>query len=114
MSSRNRAFIGLCLATVAAVIVVAPLISLFAAEAPKPVEPAVDFAREIQPIFAKRCFACHGPDEAEGGLRLNEKDSVFGELDSGSRAVVAGNVRAKRTPDQDFSGRSRRANAARR
>ncbi len=93
MSSRNHAFIGLGLAIVAAAVVVAPLFSLVAAAAPKPAEPKVDFAREIQPIFAKRCFACHGPDEAEGGLRLNEKDSAFGELDSGSRAVVASNVK---------------------
>jgi mono/diheme cytochrome c family protein len=72
---------------------VAPLLAIFAAEPPKVAETKVDFAREIQPIFAKRCFACHGPDEAEGGLRLNEKESAFGELDSGSRAIVAGNLK---------------------
>jgi mono/diheme cytochrome c family protein len=71
----------------------APLVALFASEPPKVTEAKVDFAREVQPIFAKRCFACHGPDEAEGGLRLNEKESAFGELDSGSRAIVAGNLK---------------------
>ncbi len=93
VSSRNCAFLGLCLATVAAALVVAPLASLFAAEALKPVEPAVDFAREVQPLFAKRCLSCHGPDEAEGGLRLDEKESVFGELESGAKAIVAGNAK---------------------
>ena len=27
----------------------------------------VDFAREVQPVLAKRCFRCHGPDKAEAG-----------------------------------------------
>jgi mono/diheme cytochrome c family protein len=35
--------------------------------------PSVDFARDIQPLFAKKCFSCHGPDEAEGSLRLHRK-----------------------------------------
>ncbi|MEZ6117963.1 MAG: DUF1549 domain-containing protein [Pirellulaceae bacterium] len=54
----------------------------------------VDFARDIQPIFAKNCVACHGPDDAEGGLRLTEKDSAFGELDSGELGIVPGDADA--------------------
>ena len=49
---------------------------------------AVDFGRDIQPIFAKRCFACHGPDKGEGGLRLNRRETALAELDSGQRAIV--------------------------
>ena len=49
----------------------------------------IDFGRQIQPILAKRCYACHGPDKAEGGLRLNQRDLAFGKLESGKRAVVA-------------------------
>ena len=49
----------------------------------------VDFSREIQPLFAKRCFACHGPNTQEGGLRLDEHAGALQELDSGSRAIVA-------------------------
>ena len=33
-------------------------------------EPRVDFAREIQPLLASRCYDCHGPEKAKGGLRL--------------------------------------------
>ena len=51
---------------------------------------AVDFGREIQPILARRCYKCHGPDKAEAGLRLNREESAFAELDSGTRAVVPG------------------------
>ena len=50
----------------------------------------VDFGREIQPILARRCYKCHGPDKAEAGLRLNREESAFAELDSGARAVVPG------------------------
>jgi mono/diheme cytochrome c family protein len=31
----------------------------------------IDFARDIRPLFAKHCHACHGPKEEEGGLRLD-------------------------------------------
>ena len=32
----------------------------------------VDFSRDIQPLLAKRCFACHGPDTQEAGLRFDD------------------------------------------
>lgn len=51
-------------------------------------DPTVDFGRQIQPILAKRCFACHGPDKAEGGLRLNQKEAAFGKLPSEKTALV--------------------------
>lgn len=49
----------------------------------------VDFGRQIQPILAKRCYACHGPDKAEGGLRLNQRALAFEKLESGKQAIVA-------------------------
>lgn len=48
----------------------------------------VDFGRDIQPILAKRCYACHGPDTAEGGLRLNLRESALTKHDSGAVTVV--------------------------
>lgn len=33
----------------------------------------VDFATDIQPIFATHCVKCHGPDKQKGGLRLDDK-----------------------------------------
>lgn len=47
----------------------------------------IDFGSQIQPIFAKRCFACHGPDKAEGGLRLDRKESAYAQLESGKTAL---------------------------
>jgi mono/diheme cytochrome c family protein len=54
----------------------------------------VDFAKQIQPILAKRCFACHGPDEAEGGLRFTSQKEAFVEADSGEHAIVPGDSQA--------------------
>lgn len=53
-------------------------------------EDGVNFARQIQPLLARRCVACHGPDKGEGGLRLHESEPALAELDSGARAIVPG------------------------
>ncbi|MEM7316921.1 MAG: c-type cytochrome domain-containing protein, partial [Planctomycetota bacterium] len=50
----------------------------------------VDFATEIQPILAKRCYACHGPADQESGLGLHEFEAATRKLDSGERAIVPG------------------------
>jgi mono/diheme cytochrome c family protein len=50
----------------------------------------VDFSRDIQPLLAKRCVACHGPDTQESGLRLDDRTAATGVLESGSRAIVPG------------------------
>jgi mono/diheme cytochrome c family protein len=42
-------------------------------------EPTVDFRREVLPILADRCFACHGPDAGarEADLRLDQRDAAL-------------------------------------
>ena len=37
----------------------------------------VDFAHDVQPIFAKSCYECHGPDKKKGGLRLDARAFVM-------------------------------------
>src|SRR5262245_25748125 len=51
----------------------------------------VDFQRDVQPIFADRCFHCHGPDEAarKAKLRLDVREGAFRERD-GKRVLVPG------------------------
>jgi mono/diheme cytochrome c family protein len=56
----------------------------------------VDFIREVQPILAKRCFACHGPDQAESGLSFAKKDSAFAAAESGDIAIVPGDLAASK------------------
>ena len=57
---------------------------------------SIEFGRQIRPILADNCFACHGPDEEkrEGGLRLDQKEGVLGEADSGSPPIVPGDAKA--------------------
>ena len=56
--------------------------------APSPPADAPDFAREIQPLLAKRCHGCHGPDKQEAGLRLDLRRRALLGGDSG-RAILA-------------------------
>jgi mono/diheme cytochrome c family protein len=46
-------------------------------------KPAVDFVRDIRPIFAKRCYECHGEETRESGLRLDRKEPALEGGDSG-------------------------------
>jgi mono/diheme cytochrome c family protein len=56
-------------------------------------EPAeVDFAREVQPVLAKHCFQCHGPSDAESGLRLSSREAALRPADSGLAAIVPGDA----------------------
>jgi len=50
----------------------------------------VDFNRDVRPILAKNCFACHGQDEKhrEGGLRLDLREAALKKLDDGKTALV--------------------------
>jgi len=45
----------------------------------------VDFDREIRPILADNCFACHGPDDKQrmANLRLDTKDGLFAVVAAG-------------------------------
>ncbi|MFM7932324.1 MAG: c-type cytochrome domain-containing protein, partial [Pirellula sp.] len=52
------------------------LIVLQQASAQQP-ELEVRFSQDIQPLLARRCFACHGPDQAEAGLRLNSREQAI-------------------------------------
>lgn len=56
----------------------------------------IDFVRDVQPILAAHCFACHGPDKAtrKANLRLDRAEETFRQLDSGLSAVVPGELAA--------------------
>ncbi len=47
------------------------------------------FFNEVKPLLISRCASCHGPDKAEGGLRLDSREAALKGGDSGP-AVVPG------------------------
>jgi len=51
---------------------------------------AVRFSRDILPLLAKKCFACHGPADQEAGLALHLRDRATGKTESGLPAIVPG------------------------
>ena len=71
---------------------VAILLSVATANAESPAtatrKTKIDFARDVFPILRRSCFECHGQDEQEGGLRLDQKADAFdsGTIEPGSPA----------------------------
>ncbi|GIW88788.1 MAG: hypothetical protein KatS3mg108_3112 [Isosphaeraceae bacterium] len=49
---------------------------------------AVDYAREIEPLLAARCFPCHAAEEHKGGLRLDTREHLLIGGDSGPAIEV--------------------------
>jgi mono/diheme cytochrome c family protein len=56
---------------------------------PPPATKQVEFARDIQPIFARACYACHGPTKQRSGFRLDRKAAALKGGDLG-RAIIPG------------------------
>lgn len=56
----------------------------------------VRYNRDVLPILADRCFACHGFDAShrKAGLRLDQRDGATALLESGARAIVPGEAEA--------------------
>src|SRR5207245_9407064 len=50
---------------------------------PAPAAGVMDFQRDIKPIFATRCVACHGPAKQKAGLRLDNSAAALKGRNSG-------------------------------
>src|SRR5437868_810361 len=48
---------------------------------------AVDFKRDIQPLFEASCWKCHGPEKAKNGLRLDSSERALAGGDNGKDIV---------------------------
>ena len=54
----------------------------------------IDFGRQIRPLLAEKCFACHGLDgeTRSTDFRMDTKDGMFAALESGGVAVAPGKL----------------------
>jgi mono/diheme cytochrome c family protein len=59
------------------------------AKLPPAASGVMEFARDIEPIFVKNCYACHGPQKQRGGLRLDDGAAALKGGNSGPE-IVAG------------------------
>lgn len=71
-----------------------PLVIALAGSVPVAVSAEIDYASDVQPILARKCFSCHGPDQAESGLAFHQADLALAETDSGEFAIVPGDIEA--------------------
>ena len=55
---------------------------------------SVFFEKKIQPIFAAKCFSCHGPKTQKSTYRLDVRAIAFGGGDHGAPPIVPGNIEA--------------------
>src|SRR5207302_2624158 len=63
------------------------LLAIAVTTLPLRAEERIGFNRDVRPILADHCFACHGPDKAKrkAKLRLDERTSALEK-----RAIVPG------------------------
>lgn len=87
---------GTTLASVQATFLYALGCSLFLSGSASAAAPTVDFNRDVLPILAEHCFACHGPDAQtrQADLRLDVASGPFHKLPSGKTPLVPGQLQA--------------------
>jgi hypothetical protein len=52
---------------------------------------AVDFSKDIEPVFKEHCLKCHGPDKQKGKFRIDRLASLLSGGNSAEAAIVPGN-----------------------
>jgi hypothetical protein len=78
--TRFGRFLTACVPVTLGVVVLFGIDQRSAVRAGPPAKAALDFSRQIRPILAENCFACHGPDDKarKAKLRLDTKDGALG------------------------------------
>jgi mono/diheme cytochrome c family protein len=65
-------------------------LSTLAADLPAPAERTIDFARDVQPIFARHCYECHGEKKQKSDYRLDDRANAMKGGEVGKVPVVVG------------------------
>src|SRR5947209_3546239 len=53
---------------------------------------------DVQALFQKRCYLCHGPQQQMSNLRLDQKDSAMRVVQSGRLIRMVSGAETKRMP----------------
>jgi len=64
--------------------------SVDAARLPPPASRPVDFLTDVQPLFARHCLKCHGPEKQKSGYRLDVKDTALKGGDDHAPNIIPG------------------------
>src|ERR1051325_8396759 len=64
--------------------------SCFAADLPAPAQGTVDFAKDVQPIFAQHCYECHGEKKQKSDYRLDDRANAMKGGEVGKVPIVVG------------------------
>jgi uncharacterized membrane protein len=64
--------------------------SVEAAAVPPEIKPDDVYHATIEPLLAKKCYQCHGPEKQKGKFRLDERDRALAGGESGEAAIVPG------------------------
>lgn len=54
----------------------------------------VDFERDVLPLLREHCLVCHGPEEQEAGLRLDQREALLKGGFSGEPAIIPGDAKS--------------------
>jgi len=81
------------------------LVAVLSCAVTAPAADRVDFQREVRPLLADKCFACHGRDaeHRQSGLRLDERPAALQGGDSGEPAIVPGQAEKSELVRRVFS-----------
>ena len=71
------------LAAGASLALAAPGAEIDGTRLPPPAARKIDFAKDVQPLFAQHCYDCHGPKKHESGFRLDDKEAALRGGDNG-------------------------------
>lgn len=55
---------------------------------PPPAAQKVDFAKDLQPLFAERCFDCHGEKKQESAFRADSREDILKGGDHGPSIII--------------------------
>ena len=78
-----------CLLSVSASVFASFAAAVESSDLPAPAAYKVDFATELQPLFAERCFDCHGEKKQESGMRADSRADLLKGGDTGPSVVVS-------------------------